>query len=155
MPIINKFGLLFMAVIMIPNIVFALKHRDGFENLWKNKIVEAFEQIGRFGCFAFMVVNVPKTCFGFWSDEAFAMYLIVNTALVLAYCITWAVLFNKPSVMRAVILSVLPSAVFLISAILSRSVLLLASAVIFAPCHVLLSVKNALAADKPEDRKQI
>lgn len=143
MPFINPFGLIFMAVIMIPNIIFAVKHREGFENLWKNKAVEALEQIGRFGCFAFMIVNVPKTCFGFWSDEAFAAYLIVNAVLVTVYCLVWAVLFNKPSVMRAVLLSVLPSAVFLFSAVLSRSVLLFVSALIFASCHILLSVKNA------------
>ena len=143
MPFINPSGLIFMAVIMIPNIIFAVKHREGFENLWKNKAVEALEQTGRFGCFAFMIVNVPKTCFGFWSDEAFMVYLLVNAALVLAYCLVWTVLFYKPSVMRAVLLSVLPSAVFLFSAVLSRSVLLLVSALIFAPCHILLSVKNA------------
>lgn len=150
MPVINRFGLAFTAVMMIPNILFAVRHREGFQNLWKNKAVEAAEQIGRFGCFAFMIVNVPKTCFGFRSDEAFAVYLVVNVTLVAAYCIVWAVLFHKPSVIRAVLLSVLPSAVFLASAVFSRSVLLLVSAVIFAPCHILISVKNAASSGRTE-----
>lgn len=148
MPVVNWFGLVFMAVIMIPNVIFAARHRGAYENIWKNKTVEGLEQLGRYGCFAFMIVNVPKACFGFWSDEAFAVYLIVNAVLVAAYGIVWAVLFNKPSVMRAVLLSVLPSAVFLVSAVFSRSVLLLVSALIFAPCHILLSVKNAVLSDK-------
>ncbi len=38
---LNVFGLMIMAVIMIPNIVFAIKCKDGFENKRKNKIVEA------------------------------------------------------------------------------------------------------------------
>lgn len=58
------FGLLFIAVIMIPNIIFAIKCKDGFENKWKNKYVEIIEHIGRFCCFGFMIVNIPGTYFG-------------------------------------------------------------------------------------------
>lgn len=32
----NPFGLIFIAVIMILNIIFAIKCKDGFENLWSN-----------------------------------------------------------------------------------------------------------------------
>ena len=36
---INPYGLFFMAVILIPNIVFAVKCPQGFENTWENKTV--------------------------------------------------------------------------------------------------------------------
>ena len=65
----NFYGLAFMLVIMILNIIFAVKNKDGFENLWKNKFVELFEQIGRFGCFAFMVVIIPGIGFPFYSKR--------------------------------------------------------------------------------------
>ena len=48
---LNPFGLLIIAVIMIPNILFAVKCKDSFANRWSNKAVETMEQIGRFGCF--------------------------------------------------------------------------------------------------------
>lgn len=140
---INIFGLVFMVIIMIPNVIFALKCKDGFENRWKNKAVEVLEQIGRYGCFAFMVINIPKTWFGWASDEAFALYLIVDAVLVTAYCVIWAVCFKKNSVFRALSLSIIPSVIFLFSGIMSRSVLLMISAVVFAPCHILISYKNA------------
>lgn len=140
---INIFGLVFMVIIMIPNVIFALKCKDGFENRWENKAVEALEQIGRYGCFAFMVINIPKTWFGWASDEAFALYLIVDAVLVTAYCVIWAVCFKKNSVFRALSLSIIPSVIFLFSGIMSRSVLLMISALIFAPCHILISYKNA------------
>lgn len=140
---INIFGLVFMVIIMIPNVIFALKCKDGFENRWKNKAVEVLEQIGRYGCFAFMVINIPKTWFGWASDEAFALYLIVDAVLVAAYCVIWAVCFKKNSVFRALSLSIIPSVIFLFSGIMSRSVLLMISALIFAPCHILISYKNA------------
>lgn len=140
---INIFGLVFMVIIMIPNVIFALKCKDGFENRWENKAVEVLEQIGRYGCFAFMVINIPKTWFGWASDEAFALYLIVDAVLVTAYCVIWAVCFKKNSVFRALSLSIIPSVIFLFSGIMSRSVLLMISAVVFAPCHILISYKNA------------
>ncbi len=140
---INIFGLVFMVIIMIPNVIFALKCKDGFENRWENKAVEVLEQIGRYGCFAFMVINIPKTWFGWASDEAFALYLIVDAVLVTAYCVIWAVCFKKNSVFRALSLSIIPSVIFLFSGIMSRSVLLMISALIFAPCHILISYKNA------------
>ena len=140
---INIFGLVFMIIIMIPNVIFALKCKDGFENRWENKAVEVLEQIGRYGCFAFMVINIPKTWFGWTSDEAFALYLIVDAVLVTAYCVIWAVCFKKKSVFRALSLSIIPSVIFLFSGIMSRSVLLMISALIFAPCHILISYKNA------------
>lgn len=93
MDIINVFGLCFMALILIPNILFAIRRKDGFLNYWHNKLVERIEQIGRFGCFAFMILNIPGTWFGWWSDEAFAVYLIVDTILVVLYCAVWAVCF--------------------------------------------------------------
>lgn len=140
---INIFGLIFMAVIMIPNVIFGLKCKDGFENQWKNRWVEAIEQIGRFGCFGFMIIHIPGTWFGWWSDEAFAVYLIVDTILAALYCLIWIVCFRKNSVFRALALSIILSVLFLFSGIMSRSVLLIIAAVLFAPSHIAISYKNA------------
>ena len=142
MEYINLYGLSFMAIIMIPNIVYAIKCRDGFGTRWQNKTVETLEQIGRFGCFGFMVINIPGTWFGWWSDEAFAVYLIVDSVLVFAYCILWVVLWKKNNLLRALALSIIPSVVFLFSALMSRSILLTVSALLFAPMHILISIKN-------------
>ncbi len=140
---LNIFGLIMVAVIMIPNILFAMKCKDGFENKWNNKLVEILEQIGRFCCFGFMIINIPGTCFGWWSDEAFAVYLAVDALLVTLYCVIWAVCFRKSSVFRALALSIIPSVLFLFSGIMSRSILLTIAALLFAPSHVMLSYQNA------------
>lgn len=140
---LNAFGLVMVAVIMIPNILFAMKCKDGFVNKWNNKSVETVEQIGRFGCFGFMIINIPGTWFGWWSDEAFAVYLVVDAVLVTLYCVIWAVCFRKSSVFRALALSIIPSVLFLFSGIMSRSILLTIAAVLFAPSHILISYQNA------------
>lgn len=140
---LNVFGLVMVAVIMIHNILFAMKCKDGFVNKWNNKSVETVEQIGRFGCFGFMIINIPGTWFGWWSDEAFAVYLVVDAVLVTLYCVIWAVCFRKSSVFRALALSIIPSVLFLFSGIMSRSILLTIAAVLFAPSHILISYQNA------------
>lgn len=140
---LNVFGLVMVAVIMIPNILFAMKCKDGFVNKWNNKFVETVEQIGRFGCFGFMIINIPGTWFGWWSDEAFAVYLVVDAVLVTLYCVIWAVCFRKSSVFSALALSIIPSVLFLFSGIMSRSILLTIAALLFAPSHIMLSYQNA------------
>ena len=139
----NVFGLIFIVVIMIPNVVFAIKRKDGFDNKWDNKFVEFIEQAGRFGCFGFMIINIPGTWFGWWSDEAFALYLIVDVILVMLYCAIWIICFKKNSVFRALALSVIPSVLFLFSGIISRSVLLTVAAALFTPSHIAISYRNA------------
>ena len=140
---LNVFGLIMIAVIMIPNFIFAIRSKEGLKNKWKNKIVEFIEQTGRFGCFIFMIVNIPGTWFGWWSDEAFAIYLIVDTTLVIAYCVIWIICFKNSSMFRALALSVIPSVLFLFSGIMSRSILLLVASILFAPSHILISYRNA------------
>ena len=56
---------------MIPNIIYAIKCKDGFQNKFENKTLELFEQISRFGSFGFMVINVLY--FGFWFDKDLAI----------------------------------------------------------------------------------
>jgi len=139
----NVFGLVFIFVIMIPNIIFAVRCKDGFENRWKNKAIELVEQIGRFGCFGFMIVNVPGTWFGWWSNEAFAIYLIIDFLLISLYCAIWVVCWKKNSVFRALALSIIPSVIFLFSGVMSRSILLIITSLLFAPSHIWISYKNS------------
>ena len=140
---INIFGAVFIAVIMVPNIIFTLKCKDGFENKWNNKGVEVVEQIGRFGCFGFMVVNIPGTWFGWWCEEAFAIYLIANVILIILYCVIWIICFRNNKIFKALTLSIIPSVIFIFSGIMSRSVLLIVASLLFAPAHILISYKNA------------
>ena len=74
---------------------------------------------------------------------AFAIYLIVDTILVIVYCVIWIVCFKKSSVFRALALSIIPSILFLFSGIMSRSVLLIIASLLFAPSHIVISYRNA------------
>ena len=170
---INVFGLIFVAVMMIPNIFDFTGNsareagrksvicksglsegnahgvplcRDGFRSAWQNRAVECVEQLGRLGCIFFMIMNIPGTWFGWWSDEAFAVYLIVDAVLVLLYSAIWAICFRRPSLFRTLALSILPSVLFFFSGIMSRSIPLIASSLLFAPSHILISYKTQKAS---------
>lgn len=140
---INAFGLVFVTVLLIPNAVFAIKCREGFENRWDHKAVEIMEQMGRFGCFGFMIFHIPGTWFGWWSDTAFAVYLIVDVLLVILYCMAWVIFWKQNGIFKALALSIIPSVLFLFSGIMTRSILLITAAALFTPAHILISYKNA------------
>lgn len=139
----NYYGLAVMAVIMIPNIIYAVKHKNG-ENKYSNKAVEILEQIGRYGCFTFMIFNIPYTYFNFWFDYALIVYLSVNSGLCLSYLIFWVICWNRNDKLKALTLSVIPSCVFLFSGIVLSYIPLIAFSVIFAICHIFISCKNSL-----------
>lgn len=47
---LNIFGLIMIAVIMIPNIIFAIRCKEGFENKWSNKFIEVAEALRKILC---------------------------------------------------------------------------------------------------------
>ncbi|MDO5773037.1 MAG: hypothetical protein Q4P16_01840 [Spirochaetales bacterium] len=143
MRFVNLFGLAVIAAIMVPNFVFAAMHKDGFENLYKNKAVEFLEQVGRFGCFAFMIFCVPVLCRGFCFDGAKTVYFAASSALTVAYLCGWCVFWKENSLRKSIMLSVVPSLLFLESGFFTLNIPLIVCAVIFSPCHILISCKNA------------
>ena len=147
----NFIGLIFVAVILIPNIVFAVKNRDGFQNFYNNKIVEILEQVGRFGCFLFMFVTPPFLNMGFKSDGIRTAYIITGSVLAAMYCLGWIVFRNENSVRRSLALSIIPSILFLESGLLSLNFPLIILSIVFAPCHILISYKNAKAQEDNYD----
>lgn len=140
---LNFYGLIFLILIMLPNIVFAATHKGGFENSYQNKRAEIFEQIGRVGCFLFVFIQIPPLVKGFSFRGAAALYLIFGVVLTLAYLAGWVLLWKENSVRKSLILSIVPSALFLSCGAFSLNFPLLASAAVFAPCHILISYKNA------------
>ena len=142
MEYINVFGLVFMVVIMVPNIIFAIRNKEGFINRYQNKALEAVEEIGRYGCFVFMIFRVPSLTFGWWSHEAFTLYLVVDVILILLYCLIWALCFRKESLFRSLSLSIIPSIVFIFSGIMMRRMIVVVFGVIFAAAHIYITYNS-------------
>lgn len=141
---------------MIPNIIYGITHKDGVVNTFKNKIVIMLEQIGRYACMLFIVFNIPYTWTGFYFMFAETVYLIVNAILIIAYCITWIVTWKRTGIVKALLLSIIPSLIFIFSGIMIASIPLIIFSVIFTVTHILISVKNAITEDdSPKTNKKI
>ena len=141
----NYYGLAIMVIILVPNIVYAVKHKNDAVNAYHNKAVEVLENIGRYGCFVLMIFNIPYTYFNFWFQYGLTVYLSVNGGLCLAYLIFWLICWNKNGKLKALSLSILPSCIFLLSGIILAYIPLIAFAVLFAITHILMSYKNIVA----------
>ena len=140
----NYIGLIIIVAFLIPNVDFAATHKDGFENKFHNKTVEVLEQIGRFGCFIFMIINIPYTYFGFYSDGVKLAYIVINGVLTLAYDVIWGIMWKRAGLLKSILLSAVPSVIFIFSGVTIASVPLMIFAIIFAPTHILISVKNSI-----------
>lgn len=140
----NLTGLIFVVVLLIPNIIYAVTNKDGFADSYHNKLVETGEQIGRFGCFILMFIQPSFVTLGYIYDGAQTLYLILGIVLLALYCGGWIVFRKGNSIAKALTLSILPSVLFLESGILTLNIPLIALSVVFAICHITISYKNTV-----------
>ncbi len=139
----NYYGLIAVAIILIPNIIIAFVDKNAYANEYDNKVMLVLEQIGRYGCMAFMVFNIPYTYFNFWFTHALTVYLIVNGILLALYILGWIVFGKGRSVAKMLWLSIVPSVSFLFSGIMLSSILLIICAIFFGIGHITISYKNS------------
>ena len=138
----NYYGLIAIAIILIPNIISAVVDKGTFVNKCNNKALIVLEQIGRYGCMAFTVFNIPYTYFNFWFDNALFVYLIVNGALLVFYILGWLIFRKGRSTVKMLWLSITPTVLFLFSGIALLSIPLMVFAVLFGIGHITISYKN-------------
>lgn len=141
----NYYGLAIMVIIMVPNIIYYLKHKNDVEFTYQNKAILIVEQIGRYGCFILMIFNIPYTYFNFWFNNALIVYLSVNGGLCLVYLTIWIIYWNKNNKFKALSLSILPSFIFIFSGIILANIPLIVFALLFAVSHVFISYKISLS----------
>lgn len=136
---LNLYGLALVVLLLIPNILYCLRCPNGFPVRCHSKALETLEQIGRFGCMAFMVLSFPAVCFPVGKIP----YLILGSILMSMYWLGWMIFWRKNSLAKALILSILPTLLFLESGFLTGNVLLILLAVMFGFAHITINVKNA------------
>ncbi len=138
---INFFGLIIVVLMLIPNIIYAIKHR-GEPRPSVSKAALILENIGRYGCMLLMVFNIGLIKFGFGSIIGLLIYLFGNASLLIAYWICYIAYFKKPSEDIAILLSVIPVVIFLLSGLTLRHWLLVIAAVVFAAAHIYVTNKS-------------
>ena len=138
----NYYGLIAVAIILIPNIISAVIDKNAFKNTFDDKNILILEQIGRYGCIAFMVFNIPYTYFDFWFNHALTVYLITGAALLVLYLLGWIIFGKRSGAIKALWLSIIPTLLFLVCGIFILSIPLVVFAVIFGIGHITVSYRN-------------
>ena len=138
----NYYGLIVIAIILIPNIISAVVDKGSIANKYNNKAILVLEQIGRYGCMAFMVFNIPHTYFNFWLDSGLIVYLIVNGTLLALYILGWIIFRKGHGAVKMLWLSVVPTMLFLLSGIMLLSIPLMFFSIIFGIGHITISYNN-------------
>lgn len=138
---LNIYGLITMIIIMIPNVIFAIKEKN-FESKYHNKTVELIEQIGRFGSMGLMIFNIPLLDYGYWFTNGKALYVFSIAILSTLYCIVWFLYFQKASSEKAILLAIIPTILFLSSGIIQGKILLIISSILFGITHVIITYYN-------------
>lgn len=139
---LNIFGLIIVILMMVPNILYAIKFKNQ-ENKCKNKYINGLEQIGRYSCLILMVFNIGIAEFGFPCLYAFVLYLFGNIILLFAYWIVWFFFFKRQKLWNSLLLAILPTVIFLLSGITLMHLRLIISAVIFGIGHIYITYINA------------
>ena len=141
---INVFGAVIVILMLIPNIVYAIKNKNE-KNLCPNRFMNIIEQIGRYACIVLMWLPFIVWKYGFASVFEMVLYLACNGALLGAYWISFAIYMKRRTVQLALVLAIIPSCIFLFSGILLRHWLLISFAVLFAVGHIYVTYQNAVS----------
>jgi hypothetical protein len=135
------YSLIIMAIVMIPNVLFAIKVKN-FESKYHNKAVEIIEQIGRFGSMGLMIFNIPLLEFSYWFNAGKIVYMALTGVLAVLYCFVWFLYFSKSTMEKAMTLAIIPTIIFLSSGIIQGKVLLIITAILFGIGHIVITYNN-------------
>ena len=138
----NYFGVIFIIVLMLPNIYASIFKKELFVNKFDDRLLIKLEKIGRYLCMILMVINIQDLYGGFKSVEAFVAYLGINIILLGLYYIVWFIFYKFNNIYKNMILGIIPSLMFIISGILQNHLLLIISGIVFAYAHLRIIWKN-------------
>lgn len=138
---INLFNGLILLLILIPNILWAIKHPE-VENKCKNVFFNLAEQIGRYSCMFLMIFPLFVWKFGFRSVSEMIIHFAGGIFLTLIYLAVWVYFFKNSTDPCRIILAVVPCMIFFLFGFTLRHWALSTAAVVFFIGHIGVTLKN-------------
>ena len=116
----------------------------------RHKLLNIFEQIGRYACMALMMLPLlPGFEFGFASSGAMLGWLLGSLVLLLAYTVLWTQAKRGGATLYG--LALVPALLFLCCGVLLHHWALVGAALLFGVCHTLI-VKEYLKKKRQRDK---
>lgn len=132
---------MFVVLLILPNIIFAFTFK-GRQNRQVNNSLIIFEQIGRYGAMFFMIFNIPYTFWGFYFNHGQIIYIAFNSVLIFFYYLFWIIFWKKDCLTKSLLLSIIPSVIFLFSGIVISNIPLIIFSIIFSIFHIWISAET-------------
>ena len=139
---INWINMAAVVWLILINVIVARKGlSDSFNS--KHLIVNIFEQIGRYGCMALMILPMftKGWKFGFRSVTEMLIWICLTILLLVIYSLLWAKKANG-GVFVLYGLAFVPAVLFLLNGILLRHPALVAASLVFGGFHFLVVKEN-------------
>ena len=134
-----------MAVVVCLILVNIIVSRKGLCGNFRSKhpVVNFFEQIGRYGCMAFVILPIfaNNWKFGFRSVAEMVVWLCLTILFLVTYIFLWTKR-NKGSVGILYGLAIVPVLLFLMNGILLQHPALVATSLIFGTFHLAIVKEN-------------
>ena len=134
-----------MAAVVWLILINVIAARKGLSDSFNSKhlIVNIFEQIGRYGCMALMILPVFTSGwkFGFGSVAEMLVWISLTILLLVIYSFLWVKKANG-GVFVLYGLAFVPAVLFLLNGVLLRHPALVAAALVFGVFHFLIVKEN-------------
>lgn len=128
--VVNVYGLLFVAIMIVPHIVYARTHNYDMKSV-ENRAMVYIERIGKY-CGAFlMAINIGVLEKGFTSDLMKRFWLYSMAVLVAAYIVLWILFFKTNKKGFAYILTILAGFILMYCGLLQVKTLLLTAGIVY------------------------
>lgn len=147
---INLFGGLMVALLILPNIVYAIRQmleKDLEKEKHKkpknqHRWLHITEQIGRYSCIVLMWLPLFIGRFVLPSAVLILLYIVGAAILILVYYLLWCLYFEQPLRKYALSLAILPAVLFLFCGIVLCHPALIVAAVLFGASHIYLTANG-------------
>lgn len=128
--VVNIFGLIFTAIMVVPHIVFA-KTRSYDLSVIDNRALLYIERIGKYCGGFLMFINIGVLEKGFPSDLMRDFWLIATAVLVLGYVVFWIMFLKTDKKAFAYAITIITAIILIFSGLLQVKTLLLTAGVVY------------------------
>lgn len=140
---INLYGLVLLVVLMIPNIVYLQKNKTPNIKIKEKPTAEIIEQMSRYGCIIFTLINTGLYEYGFVSQTSIIIWIIVSAVLATAYYVLWFLFFKfGEKLYTAVPMAVIPGFMFVFSGIMMRRWVMVFFSAVFWAAHTYVTYQK-------------
>lgn len=150
---LSLMGLIIVALLLLPNIIFTVP-KQVTTGCYIKGWIDHVEKVTRITTMLLMIFQLGVSEEGFSSVLSFIIYFLGNIILLVAYWMIWILYKQKQTFSRRLILVEIPCIVYILCALTMQHWLLLISAVIFAVSHTHIQQKKMKLIIFEEDEEE-